>query len=158
MPRAPRRAIGKIAHFVLHFATKGQAAARRRKDDGESRTTQATETAVGFSCRSRPEPEGRGWHGGDNGDPVGWSAEKAAVGLGGDKETARHGSGDAADGDNFIKGDVDFDVSDPESECAVGGNVNGSYEIVPKPGEQDKVGDANTHDGSVGSDGHCGDH
>jgi len=58
---------------------------------------------------------------------------------------------------DFVEGDVDFDVSNPEAESSVGGDVDTADGVVPEPGYGDEVSYGDGDDGSVGADGDCGD-
>ena len=57
----------------------------------------------------------------------------------------------------FIVGHVDFDVADPKSQSAVGGDVDASYGVVPEPGDGEEVSYGDGDYGSVGADGDGGD-
>lgn len=57
---------------------------------------------------------------------------------------ADDGAGRAGDvyllhGGDFVEGDVDFDVPDPEAKPTVRGDVHAAYRVVPEPLHQGKV-------------------
>ena len=153
-------AIGKIAHFRFDILDKGESSASGRKDDRESWTGQESPTtaAIGFSGGPRPEPKGRTGNRRDNGHAVRGVGEKASVWLGCDKDTAGHGGGHATDGHNFVKGHVDFDIANPETQGSIVGDFDAADIIVPKPGQEHQVGDTDGNYSAVGSNGHSGNH
>ncbi len=52
---------------------------------------------------------------------------------------------------NFIVWDVQFNIADPESQSAVGGDVDAPYGIVPKPCHREEITYGNRYDSSVGT-------
>lgn len=61
-------------------------------------------------------------------------------------------------GHDFVKGNVNFDISDPESKCSVDCDIYGAHEVVPEPRQQHEVGNSDNEDGAVCADRHGCDH
>jgi hypothetical protein len=159
-PHAAAVTVRQIAHFILDIPNKPEAAPRRRKDHRQTRTGQQTKATapIGFARRSWPQPKGRTRHRRDNGHPVGRIAQKAAIGLGHDKDTTRHARGDASDAHDLVKGHVDFNVANPKAQRALRRDFDVADVIVPKPGQEDEIRDTDRHDGAVRVNRYGGNH
>ncbi len=146
--------VGGIEHFSLHIVYKILSSSHRRKDDRELWTKQQTKTpgSLWFSGRSRPQPEGCAGNRRHHRHSVVGVAQESTVGPDRrelQKAAGRRWRGYPADGNNFVKGNVDLDVSDPESEGSVRCDLYCSDVIVPEPGNGEKICDGDSHYCSV---------
>lgn len=146
----------KISHFILHLSNKSQSSSRRRKyhcQPGASQDTIATR-AVRLPCRSGPQPK---WSGGDcrnDADSVSWRTHETPMRIACNAR-ARCGQGHSLHADNFVKGYINAYVANPKAKATVCGDVDISYQIIPKPSYQDEVSDRNSHYCSVSTNGNC---
>ena len=56
--------------------------------------------------------------------------------------------------DNFLVGDVKFDIANPEAQPTVGGDVNAPDRIVPKPCHREEIADGDGNYCAMGAKGH----
>ena len=150
-PSGRRWTSTKVAHFIFDFSNEIRCTTGRREYDSQTWTCQQSTTAIaiGFAGRSWPQPKRCRRDRRDNGYTLGRCTEKATVGLGSNKDTARHGCGDSTDADNLVKGDVDFNVTNPEAEGTIGSHIDRPDQIVPKPCQQNQVGNGDGNDSAV---------
>mmetsp|Transcript_16612 Transcript_16612/g.45991 ORF Transcript_16612/g.45991 Transcript_16612/m.45991 type:complete len:235 (+) Transcript_16612:298-1002(+) len=149
--------IGEVPHLGFDIPDKVGAAAAGRKDDGElgAHDESEAEGALRLARRSWPQPEGRAGDRGDDGNAVIWIAQEAAVG--GNDGTHAASSCRTCRSlyvDDLIEWNLDFDVADPKSKCALASDINGSHQVVPHPCNEKEIRHSNGHDCSVRADWH----
>ena len=154
--------VGNIEHFSFDIVYEILSSSDRGKDDREFWTEKKAKTIrpLWFPGRSWPEKEWCARYRRHHRNSVVWVAQESTVWPDRRKLQKATGSrwcGNPTDGNNFVKGNVDLNVSDPKPEGSIVCDFNRSNVIVPKPSDSKKICNCHGYYCSVHSIWQCAD-
>lgn len=151
----------KVSHFSFHILNEGVPSTWWWKYNAElgAHNGATAERSFRLSSWSGPQPERSSGNCCNNSDTIIWVTQESTVRQDRCRNAARWRiTVQFSKRDNLIKGNVNFNVSNPKSEVSFGRNLHTTNIIVPEPSYCQKIDHWHGNNCSMSSNRHCKDH